>query len=176
MVWLQTTLLAGAESYLLSISSHLSGVRPSFTPPQMEEKGWITGGNGPVELGWEILKLTCRWVSAVLETGLCRRLRSLGHHSFRAEPVKVWGPEAEMARDHRLRSHGSGKEGPTGRVSSGEGASAAGGAGGWLGWNNFPLLACNNTVRINRYSVRCRIQTQKCKPCRWLLISQHSQP
>lgn len=39
------------------------------------------------------------------------------------------------------------------------------------GWGNFHLLACSNTVWINWYSVRCRMQTQKCKPCRCLLIS-----
>lgn len=70
----------------------------------------------------------------VLETGFCRELRSLGHQGSEDGPAQGEesgggrGAEAEMARDHKLRSHGSGRGEPTGWTHTEEGDSAAGGA------------------------------------------------
>lgn len=50
----------------------------------------------------------------------------MGQH--RVKNLGGRGAEAEMARDHKLRSHGSGRGEPTGWTHTEEGDSAAGGA------------------------------------------------
>lgn len=120
-------LLAGAESHLLGISSHLTGARASFPQSQTEEQGGITGKHAPLELRTDF-KSSLPLGTERPEAGLCRELRLVGQNRSgdgRGQ-VKRLGPEAELAREHNPRSHGSGRGGSTGRTPAGEGGLSCG--------------------------------------------------
>lgn len=77
-----------------------------------------------------------------------------------------WEAGAELGPGREARPLG----GPGGEDTLGRGTQPRGGAQGGDSappevCNNFHLLPCN-TIWINWYSVRGRIQTQKCKPFR----------